>query len=152
MKPLLLLALACVSATGAEQKSPLPADHAERMTRGLVTFTQHIRPVLVKSCLGCHGGEKTKGGLDLATREDLLKGGTEGAAIVPFSAKDSRLLKLVRHAEEPHMPPKADQLPSEVITRLAAWIDDGAPYDGPLLAGKVAKDKSKVTDEDRKWW
>ena len=132
--------------------APLPADHAERMTRGLVTFTQHIRPVLVKSCLGCHGGEKTKGGLDLATREDLLKGGTEGAAIVPFSAKDSRLLKLVRHAEEPHMPSKADKLSPEVITRLAAWIDDGAPYDSPLLAGKVAKDKSKVTDEDRKWW
>jgi len=131
---------------------PLPADHAERMTRGLVTFTQHIRPVLVKSCLGCHGGEKTKGGLDLATREDLLKGGTEGAAIVPFSAKDSRLLKLVRHAEEPHMPSKADKLSPEVITRLAGWIDDGAPYDSPLLAGKVAKDKSKVTDEDRKWW
>ena len=132
--------------------APLPADHAERMTRGLVTFTQQIRPVLVKSCLGCHGGEKTKGGLDLATREDLLKGGTEGAAIVPFSAKDSRLLKLVRHAEEPHMPSKADKLSPEVITRLAGWIDDGAPYDSPLLAGKVAKDKSKVTDEDRKWW
>ncbi len=139
-------------ATTSFAAAPLPADHAERMTRGLVTFTQHIRPVLVKSCLGCHGGEKTKGGLDLATREDLLKGGTEGAAIVPFSAKDSRLLKLVRHAEEPHMPSKADKLSPEVITRLAGWIDDGAPYDSPLLAGKVAKDKSKVTDEDRKWW
>ena len=136
----------------ASAAAPLPADHAERMSRGLVTFTQHVRPVLVKSCLACHGGEKTKGGLDLATREDLLKGGTEGAAIVPFSAKDSRLLKLVRHAEEPHMPEKADKLSAEVIARLAVWIDDGAPYDGPLIAGKVAKDTSKVTDEDRKWW
>jgi mono/diheme cytochrome c family protein len=132
--------------------APLPADHAERMTRGLVTFTQHVRPVLVKSCLGCHGEEKTKGGLDLATREDLLKGGTEGAAIMPFSAKDSRLLKLLRHAEEPHMPSKADKLSPEVIVRLEAWIDDGAPYDAPLIAGKLAKDKSKVTEEDRKWW
>jgi len=136
----------------ASAAAPLPADHAERMARGLSTFSQHIRPVLVKSCLACHGGEKTKGGLDLATREDLLKGGTEGPAIVPFSAKDSRLLKLVRHAEEPHMPEKADKLSPEVIARLAAWIDDGAPYDGPLIAGKVAKDKSKVTEEDRKWW
>ena len=154
MKRIFLLAGALVgwSALGADQKVPLPADHAERMTRGLVTFTQHVRPVLVKSCLACHGGEKTKGGLDLATREDLLKGGTEGGAIVPFSAKASRLLKLLRHAEEPHMPEKADKLPSEVIARLESWIDDGAPYDGPLIAGKVAKDKSKVTDEDRKWW
>lgn len=131
---------------------PLPADHAERMTRGLATFSQHIRPVLVKSCLSCHGGEKTKGGLDLATREDLLKGGTEGAAIVPFSSSSSRLLKLIRHAEEPHMPEKAEKLSAEIIARFASWLDDGAPYEGPLIAGKVAKDKSKVTDEDRKWW
>ena len=154
MKRLVLLAGALVgwSALGADQKTSLPADHAERMSRGLVTFTQHIRPVLVKSCLACHGGEKTKGGLDLATREELLKGGTEGPAIVPFNAKDSRLLKLVRHAEEPHMPSKADKLSSEVIARLEAWINDGAPYDAPLVPGRVAKDKSKVTDEDRKWW
>ncbi|NBR84031.1 MAG: DUF1549 domain-containing protein [Proteobacteria bacterium] len=154
MKRLVLLAGALVgwSALGADQKASLPADHAERMSRGLVTFTQHVRPVLMKSCLSCHGGEKTKGGLDLATREDLLKGGTEGAAIVPFSAKDSRLLKLVRHAEEPHMPSKADKLSAEVIASLASWIDDGAPYDTPLLPSRVAKDKSKVTDEDRKWW
>ena len=154
MKRIVLLAGALVgwSSLGADQKVPLPADHAERMTRGLVTFAQHVRPVLVKSCVACHGGEKTKGGLDLATREDLLKGGTEGAAIVPFNARDSRLLKLVRHAEEPHMPEKADKLSPEVIARLESWIDDGAPYDGPLIAGKVAKDTSKVTDEDRKWW
>jgi len=145
---LALFAFASVSFAAA----PLPADHAERMSRGLVTFTQHVRPVLVKSCLNCHGGEKTKGGLDLATREDLLKGGTEGAAIVPFSAKDSRLLKLVRHTEEPHMPEKADKLSAETIAHLTSWIDDGAPYDAPLVAGRVAKDKSKVTDEDRKWW
>ncbi|MBM3871358.1 MAG: DUF1549 domain-containing protein [Verrucomicrobia bacterium] len=122
------------------------------MTRGLTTFTQHVRPVLVKSCLSCHGGEKTKGGLDLATREDLLKGGTEGAAIVPFSAQNSRLLKLVRHAEEPHMPEKAEKLSPEVIARLASWIDDGAPFDGSLIPGRVTKDKSKVTEDDRKWW
>ncbi len=149
----LALACACLHfAATAHAAAPLPADHAERMSRGLVTFSQHVRPVLVKICLSCHGGEKTKGGLDLATREELLKGGTEGAAIVPFSAKDSRLLKLVRHAEEPHMPEKADKLPPEVIARLESWINDGAPYDSPLIAGKLAKDKSKVTEEDRKWW
>ncbi|NBV23645.1 MAG: DUF1549 domain-containing protein, partial [Proteobacteria bacterium] len=131
---------------------PLPADHAERMSRGLVTFTQHVRPVLVKSCLNCHGGEKTKGGFDLSTREALLKGGTEGVSVIPFKALDSRLLLLVRHAEEPHMPDKTDKLPSEVIARLESWIADGAPYDSPLIAGKVAKDRSKVTDDDRQWW
>ena len=47
---LALLTFASVSPAAA----PVPADHAERMARGLVTFTQHVRPVLVKGCLSCH--------------------------------------------------------------------------------------------------
>src|SRR5262249_54439681 len=41
---------------------------------------------------------------------------------------------------------------AEVTAKIAAWIDAGAPYGQPLIAGKVVKDRSKVTDEDRKWW
>ena len=33
------------------------------------------RPVLVEHCLGCHGGGKARGGLDVSTREALLAGG-----------------------------------------------------------------------------
>ena len=31
--------------------------------------------IIVENCLDCHSGAKPKGGLDLSTRENLLKGG-----------------------------------------------------------------------------
>src|SRR5882724_2429147 len=73
-------------------------------------FADRIRPVLIDQCVKCHGGEKIKGGLDLTTREGLLHPGDEGPAIIPGKSSESRLMKLIRHAEEPYMPEKRDQL------------------------------------------
>ena len=83
-------------------------DHAEKMARGLKLFKGSVGKALKQHCLKCHGGEKTRGEFDLSTRESLLKGGSEGAAIVPGIGKASRLLKLISHTEEPNMPAKAD--------------------------------------------
>ncbi len=130
----------------------VPPDHAERMTKGLELFRSDVAGILKEHCLKCHGGEKVKGDFDLATREGLLLGGAEGIAVKPFAAAESMMLKMIRHEEEPHMPEKKPKLPDAVIAKVAQWIDLGAPYDAPLVAGKVVKDKSQVTDEDRKWW
>jgi mono/diheme cytochrome c family protein len=132
---------------------PVPADHAEKMARGLEMFRKDVAPLLREHCLKCHGGEKTKSDFDLATREGLLKGGTEGVAVVPFDSGKSWLMKLVRHEEEPEMPEKKPKLPDAVIAKLAAWIENGAPYTGPLVEGKAPpRDKSVVSKEDRQWW
>jgi cytochrome c553 len=132
----------------------LPPDHAQRMTKGLEIFQHSAKAILVENCVGCHGGEKTKGELNIVTREGLLKGGADGIMVVPFKAADSRLLKLVRHEEEPHMPDKKPMLSAEKIQSLADWIDNGAPYEGELLeAATVAKkEKGVINDEDRNWW
>src|SRR5213079_765250 len=63
-----------------------------------------------------------------------------------------RLIRLVSHSEEPHMPSKAPKLSEEKIARIAAWIDAGAPYDKALIAKAEKKLRDKVTDEDRKFW
>src|SRR6266540_2946781 len=48
------------------------------------TFEKDIRPILKAHCFDCHGeGEKLNGGLDLRLRRLMLKGGDEGAVIVP---------------------------------------------------------------------
>ncbi len=147
----LFLTLAALPLQAAN--APLPADHARRMARGIEMFQQDVGALLREHCLKCHGGEKTKGDFDLATREDLLKGGAEGAALVPFDSRNSPMLKLMRHDEEPHMPDKKPKLPDEVIAKFAAWIDHGAPYAEPLVAGrKPRRDASVVTAEDRAWW
>ncbi len=132
---------------------PLPPDHAERMTRGLASFQKDVSGLLTEHCLKCHGGDKVKGDFDLATREGLLAGGANGAAVVPFAASESRFMKMIRHQEDPPMPDKKPKLSDQVIAKFAEWINEGAPYEAPLVAGKQPpRDKSKVSDQDRKWW
>lgn len=148
--PVLMLLLS-VSVNAAER--PVPADHAERMERGVKRFRETVKGVLNEHCVKCHGGEKTKGDFDLTTREDLLRGGADGVAVVPFDVAGSRLLKLVKREEEPHMPGTGPALSAEAVGALEAWIADGAAYDGPLVAGKKpTRDKSAVSAEDREWW
>src|SRR3954471_20286067 len=114
----------CCSLLAAES---LPPDHAERMTKGLEIFQKQVKGILVDNCVNCHGGEKTKAELNMVTREGLLKGGIDGVVVVPFKTKESRLLKLIRHEEEPHMPDKKPKISDEAIKTLAEWIEDGAP-------------------------
>ncbi len=122
------------------------------MARGLEIFTKSVRPLLTDKCLRCHGGEKTRSGLDLTTREGLLRGGDKGLVVAPGRSKDSRLYRFVAHLDEPFMPPKEDVLSADAVAQIAAWIDCGAPYDKPLIEKAVAKKPMQVTDEDRKYW
>src|SRR5689334_11828144 len=129
-------------------RSAAPAQPA-----GLALFNSDIRPILVDHCVKCHGGEKTKGEFDLTTREGLLHPGAEGVNVVPGDAESSRLMKLVRHEDDPAMPAKADKLPDEAIATLAAWIDAGAVYEKPLVEkGGTKRPRSLVTDADRQFW
>lgn len=136
---------------GAEPAA-LPADHAERMTKGLTLFKGQVAGLLKKHCMKCHG-EKVQGDLDFATREGLLKGGVNGPAVVPFQPAKSYLLTLIKHEDEPAMPDSQPKLPDSDIAAIEKWIELGAPYDEPLIAGKKPpRDASVVTAEDRSWW
>jgi mono/diheme cytochrome c family protein len=141
------------AAAAPPAKEPLPSDHAEKMARGRDLFAKHVRQVLTEHCLKCHGGDKTRSGLDLSTRAGLLKGGDKGPDVVTGNAKCSKLYKLITRQQKPHMPDKADKLTDAQIGQIAAWIDLGAPYDKPLVAKKKSGKKAMiVTDEDRRFW
>jgi len=127
-------------------------DHAEKMAKGLKLFQSGVGRALKQNCVKCHGGEKTRGEFNLTTREGLIKGGSEGAAIVPGNANASRLLKLISHAEKPFMPAKGDKLSPVLIEKIAAWIDTGAPYDQPLTGANLAVGEMQITDSDRQYW
>jgi mono/diheme cytochrome c family protein len=143
----------CLAAQAAERPAAIAADHSRQMAAGMELFKSKVGALLNENCLECHGGGKTKGDFNLATREGLLKGGAEGVAVVAGNAKASKLVKLLRHEEEPYMPSKKPRLPNDAIAAIAKWIDLGAPYDKPLVAGaKEAKDRSLVTDKDRQFW
>lgn len=91
-------------------------------------FEARIRPVLVDSCLQCHGEKKASGKLRLDSKAGMLKGGFSGPAIVPGKSKDSLLVKAIKHLDpELKMPTKGPKLTDVVIADFEKWIDMGAP-------------------------
>ncbi len=151
-----LLLLAAMRALGAAPipAPALPVDHAERLTRGIALYEKKVRTLLVENCVKCHGGEQTKGELDLTTREGLLRGGKDGPVVTLYSARTSRLIELISHAKDPHMPSKGDQLPEAAVAGFADWIDNGAPYTQPLAARGTnsSAERGQIREADRKWW
>jgi mono/diheme cytochrome c family protein len=111
---------------------------------GKVDFARDVRPILEKSCFGCHGPDKQKSGYRLDVRDAALKGGESGErAIVPHDAKGSPLIRYVSGEDEDLlMPPKKSdvaRLTAEQITTLRAWIDAGPSWPEEFARAKETK-------------
>ncbi|AGA26110.1 PSD1 and planctomycete cytochrome C domain-containing protein [Singulisphaera acidiphila] len=108
-------------------------------------FEARVRPMLVDSCIRCHGAKKQSSGLRLDSREAILEGGENGPAIVPGSPDTSLLVQVVRHShEEIKMPPKG-KLPAPAIEALAEWVAHGAPW--PKGTVLTAAEKDEATEK-----
>lgn len=115
-------------------------------------FERRIRPVLSQSCHSCHAqGAKNKGGLDLATRDGMLRGGRRGPAIVPGDPEASLLLKAIRRLPDApiKMPPK-DPLAAAAVDDFATWIAAGAAWPATTneVAGEEAGDEANDSTTD----
>jgi len=97
-----------------------PVDDAAR----LEFFETHIRPVLVKHCLECHGDGDIEGGLSLLSAAAWASGGDSGPAIVPGNPDESLLMQALEY-DVLEMPP-AGKLPDAVRARFREWIASGA--------------------------
>ncbi len=118
-------------------------------------FEMRIRPLLAKSCYGCHS-TAPMGGLAVNSRAALLKGGNNGPAIIPGKPEESLLIKAVRQPDDKlKMPMQAERLSAREIEDLAAWIKDGAAWpDAALPDASAATKKSSyvITPEQRAFW
>ena len=92
-------------------------------------YQEHIRPVLEKQCIVCHNPTTKQAGLDLSTREKMLRGGERGPAVVPGDVNESLLYAYITHKRQPGMPMGGQQLAPAVIARFAEWIKAGAAFD-----------------------
>ncbi len=158
MKPSAFFTLACLTLTaGVSLRAADPALTDEQTT----FFERKIRPVLAQQCYECHSvqAKKIKGGLKLDTREDTLRGGENGPAVVPGKLDESLLIGAIRYADkDTQMPPKK-QLPASVVADFEAWVKMGAP--DPRSGGSVAdaeqakaswKKREINIEEGRKFW
>ena len=99
-------------------------------------YSTKVQPIFKANCYRCHGGMNHRGGLSLATRTGILKGGRDGAVVVPGDPAASLLVKLIRHEgpmyDPKPMPPKG-KLPDADISTVERWVRAGAvmPEDAP---------------------
>ena len=92
-------------------------------------YSSRIQPLFKSQCYKCHAGMFHRGGLKVDTPENILKGGRDGAVIVPGHPEQSMLVKLIRHegpAENPMpMPPHSKMSDADIAT-VEKWIQAGA--------------------------
>ncbi len=97
-----------------------------------VDFGTQVRPILVRSCLACHGFDPSTREADL--RLDTFEGATadrrRGNAIVPGAPEKSVLIERVTSTDhDERMPLEAEPLSKADIAILRQWIAEGAQYE-----------------------
>jgi Protein of unknown function (DUF1553)/Protein of unknown function (DUF1549)/Planctomycete cytochrome C len=125
-----------LAAIGFGLPSPAPL-----FAQQIVSFTQDIQPILQTNCWRCHGDQHVSG-LDLRTRDGALKGGDNGAAIVPGRSDQSRLYRRIAGLEEPAMPYEGPSLSPQSVSLIKIWIDQGAH--GDVAASDATAGRSRL--------
>jgi len=129
---------------------PIPATQLE-------FFESRIRPVLVKHCYECHGGDSAEGELRLDSRAAFQKGGESGPVVDGKTPNKSLILKLIRHEiEDREMPQGSPKLSDEIIRDFEKWIAMGTPdpRDHPPSAEELAAANSweAIREKRKQWW
>jgi len=77
-------------------------------------YANTVAPILKKRCAGCHGSEKTKGGLRLDSLAGIQRGGENGIVVEPGVPDESPLIQamLLPLDDDAHMPPKEKPQPT----------------------------------------
>lgn len=87
---------------------------------GAPTYDNYIGPLFTLHCSACHGDLATAG-LNLLTYETAMKGGKDGAVIVPGDSANSLLFKIQSAGKH------FANLSQEELDIVKQWIDAGAP-------------------------
>jgi len=123
MRVLIALIGLSLAASAAAQEAPAEPPAA--------SYFHDIRPIIQRSCQGCHQPASKMSGLDLTTYEGLRKGGAKGASFVAGKPAESLLVAYVSGEREPRMPLAQDPLPEEQIDLFRRWVEAGGADDTP---------------------
>src|SRR5580658_4292828 len=95
-------------------------------------YASRVTDIFNDNCLTCHD-ETAKGGLRLDSYAGIMKGGMDGAVIVPGDPAASMLIQAIRRTGDLKMPPKRVLGDAEVAD-LEAWVKAGAVGSDPAPA------------------
>ncbi|MCA9106600.1 MAG: PSD1 domain-containing protein [Planctomycetales bacterium] len=113
-------------------------------------FERVIRPILVAQCLECHADSRAEAGLELTSREAILRGGDSGAAWNESNPQRSLLLQAIRREDGLEMPPEHPLRESD-FRALEAWVLAGVPWSTESTTSEVRK-VFEITADDREHW
>ncbi len=102
---------------------------------GLYAQKPEALQLLETRCLGCHNAAGKQSGFDLSKRETALRGGDRGPGFLPGKAKESFLYQVLAHSAKPAMPKFGAKFTDAELALVAAWIDDGAPWEKVVSKG-----------------
>ena len=124
-----------------------PTPRAERLrpkmadANSKISFSSEIASVINDKCSGCHlNTQRVRGGLNLSNFGRLLRGGDSGNIIKPGDGKNSLLVQRLKgEGGGQRMPAGSPPLTKEMIAKITAWIDEGAPFDGGNVQAPVGR-------------
>jgi len=95
------------------------------------SFVKDVMPIFSANCAGCHATGVKMGSLELDTFQEVMKGGTHGAVVVPGNSGESRLYLMITGKATPAMPLNGKTLAAGEIDVIRKWIDAGAKGPAP---------------------
>ena len=130
-------------------------DDAPQDAAKIEFFQREVWPILASHCFKCHGGgDKMRGGLSLASRDAVLKGGDIGPAVSLDAPAESMLLEAIEY-EGLEMPPSG-KLPAKEIAVLRKWVEMGIPWTPGAAAPHEAEAEKggppQVNEQTRSHW
>lgn len=95
------------------------------------SFAGDVAPIIADNCLRCHGENNPRAGLRLDTFAAWKRGGQSGPLLVAGRSRNSLLMgRLTTTNTQERMPQNNPALEREELAVIAAWIDQGAKFDG----------------------
>jgi hypothetical protein len=124
-------------------------------------LAQEAVTLIQARCLSCHGADKSSG-LDLRSRDGLLKGGSRGAAVIAGAAEQSLFYQFVIGRQQPRMP-LGGELSQAELALFKQWLEAGAPWPVQLAAIPAPENKQEpekyawykgrpIREEERNYW
>ncbi|HQX53752.1 MAG TPA: hypothetical protein PLR25_27810, partial [Planctomycetaceae bacterium] len=109
----------------ADEIADFPAEH-------VAAFESEVIEILESNCLKCHSGAEPKGGLDLTSRDAILKGGESGSAVDLAKPSESLMLHAINY-DGSEMPPTGQMSPKQIAS-LTNWVKNGLAWSKDLKA------------------
>lgn len=122
--------VAPLSAVGSDEIAKVSFEEAK-------VYDDLVQPVLQQKCYACHNAEKSKGNLQMHTKELLAKGGKSGVLWDTTKADLGIMLARIHLPidDKKHMAPRGKvQLTDEEITLLAEWVKGGSNFEQKVNA------------------